>query len=144
MTAPVETLAADIRPQDIDAVFFDFDGVIAMAGPGAVVYCDPPYVPMSATANFTAYDGNRFTMADQERLASAFAGLARQGATGILSNSWTDETLELYARHGLYYGQVFCRRNINRNGAKRGPVPEIMVTTHPYNGDVEMPIAAHG
>ena len=28
MTAPVETLAADIRPQDIDAVFFDFDGVI--------------------------------------------------------------------------------------------------------------------
>lgn len=28
MTGPAETIAADIRPQDVDAVFFDFDGVI--------------------------------------------------------------------------------------------------------------------
>ena len=56
-------------------------------GPGAVVYCDPPYWPLSDTAYFTAYDGNPFRSNDQERLARAFAGLREQGATGVLSNS---------------------------------------------------------
>ena len=34
-----------------------------------------------------------------------------------------------------------CRRNINRNGAKRGAIPEIMVTTHEWANEAEMPLA---
>jgi DNA adenine methylase len=35
----------------------------------SVVYCDPPYAPLSATANFTAYHTNSFSPAEQARLA---------------------------------------------------------------------------
>ena len=87
--------------QDVMLYDIDFEGLLAMAGPGAVVYCDPPYWPLSDTAYFTAYDGNPFRSNDQERLARAFAGLREQGATGVLSNSWTEGTVDLYARRSL-------------------------------------------
>lgn len=108
----------------------DFSGVLAMAGEGSLVYCDPPYWPMSTTASFTAYDGQTFTTSDQQRLADAFGQLEARNAVGILSNSWTPETVELYESHGLYVDQVFCRRSINRDPSKRGPVPEVMVTNY--------------
>ena len=129
--------------QNVTLYDLDFEALLAMAGPGSVVYCDPPYWPLSDTAYFTAYDGNPFKSEDQERLAELFAGLRDQGAQGVLSNSWTDNTVELYRRHGLHIGQVFCRRNINRNASSRGPVPEIMVSTHLKHGDENaLPLAA--
>jgi DNA adenine methylase len=109
---------------------FDFESILEMAGPGAVVYCDPPYWPVSKTASFNCYDGLAFGVEEQERLAACFAALPDQGAYGILSNSWTDETLELYQRHGLYIDAVEARRSINSKGSGRGPVPEVMATTH--------------
>jgi DNA adenine methylase len=109
---------------------FDFESILEMAGPGAVVYCDPPYWPVSKTASFNCYDGLAFGVDEQERLAGCFAALPDQGAYGILSNSWTDETLELYERHGLYIDAVEARRSINSKGSGRGPVPEVMATTH--------------
>lgn len=109
---------------------FDFESILEMAGPGAVVYCDPPYWPVSKTASFNCYDGLAFGVEEQERLAACFAALPDQGAYGILSNSWTDETLELYERHGLYIDAVEARRSINSKGSGRGPVPEVMATTH--------------
>lgn len=105
----------------------DFSGVMAMAGEGSLVYCDPPYWPVSKTASFTAYDGQSFVEADQIRLAQAFEQLRERDALGILSNSWTPETVALYQEHGLFVDQVFCRRSINRDPSKRGPVPEVMV-----------------
>ena len=110
----------------------DFSGVLAMAGEGSFVYCDPPYWPVSTTASFTAYDGQTFTAMDQHRLATAFGELGRRGAIGLLSNSWTEETVELYQSHGLVVDQVFCRRSINRDASKRGPVPEVMVTNYDW------------
>ena len=79
----------------------------------------------------------------QQRLAKAFAQLPDQGAWGLLSNSWTDDTVALYEGEGLFHSQVLCRRSINRNAAKRGPVPEIMVTTHCWER-AEAGIAADG
>src|SRR5688572_9742254 len=42
----------------------DFRAVIAESGAGDFVYCDPPYVPASDTANFTGYARDGFTSAD--------------------------------------------------------------------------------
>ena len=128
--------------QNVTLYDIDFEGILAMAGPGALVYCDPPYWPMSSTANFTAYDGQSFKEDDQERLARAFRELRGQGAHGVLSNSWTSETVALYERHELFFSQVYARRSINRDASKRGPVPEIMVTTHPWEAVSERPKTA--
>lgn len=119
---------------------FDFESVLLMAGPGAVVYCDPPYWPVSKTASFNRYDGLSFAEAEQTRLAESFAALEAQGAYGVLSNSWTEETLALYARCGLFIDQVHCRRSINSRGDRRGKVPEVMVTTRPWAEVAEAPL----
>ena len=36
---------------------------------GDVIYCDPPYIPLSDTSSFTAYDTEGFTETDQQDLA---------------------------------------------------------------------------
>lgn len=105
----------------------DFEPVMARAGAGDAVYCDPPYWPMSQTANFTAYDGFPFVADDQQRLARAFSALAERGAFGLLSNHDVEPVRGLY--EGFEQRQVLVRRNINRNGRGRGPVPELLIST---------------
>lgn len=119
---------------------FDFESVLLMAGPGSLVYCDPPYWPVSKTSSFNNYDGLCFGVAEQTRLAESFAALEAQGAYGVLSNSWTEETLELYARFGLFIDQVHARRSINSRGDRRGKVPEVMVTTRPWAEVAKAPL----
>ena len=66
-------------------------------GPGDVVYLDPPYLPLSTTANFTAYsnDGG-FDMAKQTELADIAHDLAKKGATVLVSNHDTPVARALY------------------------------------------------
>ena len=46
----------------------DFELAFNQAKQGDVIYCDPPYSPLSNTANFTEYSGNTFTAHDHIRL----------------------------------------------------------------------------
>ena len=103
----------------------DFESIMAGAPRGAVLYCDPPYWPLSETSSFTAYDGFPFTSADQRRLAAAFHALPARGARGLLSNSSTPDTHGLYDTLDLRLVQV--RRSINRDVNGRGEVDEILV-----------------
>jgi len=56
------------------------------AGSGSVVYCDPPYAPLSATANFTAYHTNSFSMEQQQHLARLAETLADSRIPVLISN----------------------------------------------------------
>lgn len=47
----------------------DFRVVMSTAQAGDVIYCDPPYVPLSDTANFTDYAAGGFGPDDQRDLA---------------------------------------------------------------------------
>ncbi|MBX9723090.1 MAG: DNA adenine methylase, partial [Candidatus Obscuribacterales bacterium] len=64
-----------------------FDKVLEHAKKGDFVYFDPPYHPLSSTANFTSYTKNSFSAADQEHLAETFAELDKRGCLLMLSNS---------------------------------------------------------
>lgn len=75
----------------------DFETAIAKARDGDVVYCDPPYVPRSATASFTKYAQNDFGEAQHIALAEACRAAAARGALVVLSNSDTPLTREIYA-----------------------------------------------
>jgi DNA adenine methylase len=73
-----------LKPAEIVAA--PFDEVIQRAGPGDHVYCDPPYVPLNATAAFTSYAKDPFGLAEQKSLALASQRAAFRGATVVLSN----------------------------------------------------------
>ena len=102
----------------------DFAATMAIAQPGDVVYCDPPYVPLSTTANFTSYSAERFGAAEQEQLARLAADLAERGVTVVISNHDTPFTRAIYARARLTSLQV--QRSISCDGANRTRADELI------------------
>jgi len=104
-----------------------FDHVLNIAKKGDFVYFDPPYVPVSATANFTSYTGEGFDLEMQVRLRDVCDELDRKGVLWMLSNSHTDVVLDLYAeRYNIR--TVEASRAINCKGNGRGKVAEVIVS----------------
>ena len=113
-----------------------FEAVRAMATAGDFLYIDPPYAPLSRTANFTSYTRTPFEAADQRSLHALVVDLARRGCQVLLSNSTADEIAALYQNDaaraaGLRALRVPARRAINSNGARRGAVDEFLITNIP-------------
>lgn len=104
----------------------DFAKVLAQVKPNSLVYLDPPYVPLTATASFTSYTAVGFNKSDQECLAQSCQHLDRIGAKFIESNSDTELVHELYQQFNIK--TVYAKRNINANGKKRGAVAEVLIT----------------
>jgi DNA adenine methylase len=116
--------------QNADLEAGDFETAVAGAGRGDFIYFDPPYVPVSPTANFTAYARLGFAATDQARLAKLLRRLGKSGVTALLSNSDCAETRRLY--HRLPIVAVDVRRSINSDITKRGPVSELIVRSFSY------------
>ena len=108
----------------------DFEAVVADAGTDDFIYLDPPYVPLSATANFTAYARLGFGPADQDRLATLLRRLRAARVRALLSNSDCAETRRLYK--GLPLAVADVRRLVNSDSSKRGPVSELIVRSFAY------------
>lgn len=103
----------------------DYQAAVADAGPGDLVYFDPPYDPVTETANFTAYTGDGFSRDDQAALADTVRTLAARGCAVVLSNSDTPYIRSLY--RGLRVDRVRCPRAINSDPSRRGDVDEVLV-----------------
>ena len=97
---------------------------------GDFVYLDPPYNPMTSTANFTGYTGAGFTKNDQECLAKIFKDLDTRGCKILLSNSDTEYVKELYAEYAKNILQVTVRRNINSRASKRLGHTELLISNY--------------
>ncbi len=111
-----------------------FSDVRHAAEPGDFVYFDPPYAPLSATANFRGYTGRGFAAAEQAELQQLAIELARRGVNVLLSNSTAPEIVGLYEGNdeataaGLRAWRVPARRSVNSNAGKRGAVQELVVS----------------
>ena len=73
-----------------------FEQAARRARAGDFLYFDPPYVPLTATASFTGYTGQPFTLDDHRRLRDAAVDLARRGCHVIVSNSSAPVVAALY------------------------------------------------
>jgi DNA adenine methylase len=102
----------------------NFAATMAACQPGDVVYCDPPYVPLSGTANFTSYSANGFGWAEQTELARQAAILAHRGIPVIISNHDTAEVRQAYEAAEIETFEV--RRFISCNGSKRDKAAELL------------------
>jgi DNA adenine methylase len=109
----------------------DFLEIEEEAGPGDLVYFDPPYLPLSSTSNFTDYIKNAdyFGEDAQAELAGLFGRLARKGCLVMLSNSDTPLINELY--EGFHVHTIMAPRFINSKGDGRSAISELLITSFP-------------
>jgi DNA adenine methylase len=92
------------------------------------VYFDPPYIPLTKTANFTGYSRNGFDENLQRSLCDFCHRLNDRGIQFMLSNSSAPLVLELYKSFNIEY--VLASRAINSQANKRGQIPEAIVTNY--------------
>jgi DNA adenine methylase len=104
----------------------DYQTAVADARRGDFVYFDPPYDPLTVTANFTSYTSDCFGPEHQRALAETARALVARGCHVMLSNSDTLFIRSLYK--GFQIDRVKCARAINSNAAKRGDVDEVIIT----------------
>lgn len=116
--------------QGVQVSLHGFDVAVETASEGDFVYFDPPYVPLSATSNFTSYALDEFGEAAQQRLADVCKELDRRGCKIMLSNSDTPFVRELYKYDRFRIETVLAARRINRDKDKRGEVSEVVVLNY--------------
>lgn len=109
----------------------NFDYVLDYAEPGDVVYFDPPYEPMSPTANFAEYSAGGFDRDDQRALLETAQELRDGGVHVIISNSGV--MYDFYDEAGFDTGIEGATRAINSDADNRGEVEEIIATSVPQD-----------
>lgn len=92
------------------------------------VYFDPPYFPISATSNFTAYNRYTFKQEDHVRLRDTFVILANRGVKVMLSNSDCEFVRDLY--QGFNIQTILAARAINSKATRRGKITELLITSY--------------
>jgi len=107
----------------------DFSSIIKDAKKGDFVYFDPPYQPVSNTANFTSYTHRDFTEDDLERLADLANQLNSKGCNVMLSNS-NSKTVKKMFSSGWKIKEIKANRAINSNSQKRTGHKEIIIKNY--------------
>lgn len=124
--------------QKVDIHNASFETVLDHAKEGDLVYFDPPYVPVSQTANFTSYQANGFSINDQRRLRDVCIELTKRNIYTILSNSDTETVRDLFSPYSFEISEVLANRAINCNGSRRGKMTELIITNYPTERAIQL------
>jgi DNA adenine methylase len=108
----------------------DFESVLNDAKKGDLVYFDPPYQPVSDTANFTSYTHKSFTITDLKRLANLCLDLDSKGCKVLLSNSDSQEVAEMFTDKQWKIKKIEANRSINSNSKKRTGHFELLIKNY--------------
>lgn len=103
----------------------DYSIAFDKAKEGDVIYCDPPYLPINVTSNFTAYAGNAFNKDDQIQLVSCAEEARKNSIATLISNHDTDLAREIYSR-ATKLSTIEVQRSISQNSDGRVKISEIM------------------
>jgi DNA adenine methylase len=118
----VEITSFITRAKKCEFVCQSFEDTIRQCEKGDIIYCDPPYVPLSETAYFTSYSVDGFTKEQQELLAQ----LAEESDCKVLiSNHDTAFTRKLYRKADKIITKDI-QRYISGKGANRKAVKELL------------------
>ena len=91
-----------------------------------VVYCDPPYAPLTLTANFSSYTKTGFNQKDQEDLALLAHDLSKKNIPVVISNHDTVYTRNIYSLAKINNFDV--QRFIASKAANRIKAAELVAT----------------
>lgn len=126
--------AASNALKKVEVLNLDFDYILDYAKEGDICYFDPPYQPVSETANFTQYSKNGFGLEEQERLRDVCVKLHERGVSFVLSNSHSEGIRKLFEdTEGFRIERISARRSISSDASTRGEIPEILVSNVPQD-----------
>lgn len=108
----------------------DFESVLRDAKKGDLVYFDPPYQPVSSTANFTSYTTKDFTYDDLTRLAELCLKLDSKECHVLLSNSDSKEVSDIFSKKPWKITRIEANRSINSNSKKRTGHFELLIKNY--------------
>jgi len=91
------------------------------------IFLDPPYIPISSSADFKRYTKEQFYEDDQRELAREVDRLVDMGCKVMLTNSNHPLIYELYGKYKIEV--IHTKRNINSKGDKRKG-EDVIVTTY--------------
>jgi DNA adenine methylase len=109
----------NIKIKNVTFMCTDFRDLWKLIQKDDIVYCDPPYIPISKTSNFTNYSG-KFEIKDHEDLAKL-----AHGYNVIISNSDTEESRRIFKDANKII-QLTSKRNISGKSSSRGQINELM------------------
>ena len=115
-----------LQPRKISIKCQDFSSVLDEVKKGDFVYFDPPYQPVSKTANFTSYTNRDFNLDDLERLAELCHSLDSKGCQVVLSNSNTKEVKAMFDK-SWKIKEIEANRSINCDSKKRTGHSELVI-----------------
>ena len=118
------------KAQNAEFYCESYEECMQRADSRTVVYCDPPYAPLTATANFTAYHTNSFNLEQQVLLAQKAESLMKKRIPVLISNHRTPLTQEWY-KNAAETHIVKVRRSISSNGGTRKKVDELLALYRP-------------
>ncbi|EAU2154513.1 Dam family site-specific DNA-(adenine-N6)-methyltransferase [Salmonella enterica] len=91
----------------------------------AVIYCDPPYLPLSDKDSFTHYNGKSFTENDHRALVAHLIEVERlYGVKSVISNSDTEATRAIYSPFRLH--KLDVKRSVSASTEGRKKAPEVI------------------
>jgi DNA adenine methylase len=121
-------LAVNRVLQQAEIIAGDFEKCLEFAKLNDFVYFDPPYQPISETANFTSYTKENFSKEDQLKLFKTYQKLDERGCKVMLSNSYNDFIMNLYQQYKIKY--VSAKRAINSDANGRGEIRELLIINY--------------
>lgn len=110
----------------------DFRLSTKKAKSGDGVYFDPPYDPLTKTANFVAYSVEGFSRDLQVALYEEAKRLTDLGVRVVISNSSTPFINDMYKGKIFEIEQIPVRRSIAAMGTSRSPAPEVLISNLKY------------
>lgn len=120
--------AVNLFLQNVKIIQDSFESCLDFINDNTFIYLDPPYFPLSKTANFTSYTKENFTKVDQIKLKKLVDKLTERGCKVMLSNSKNEFILKLYEDYSIK--EVRARRAINSEALKRGEIKEVLILNY--------------
>lgn len=114
-----------LNNNDIRIIQGDYKKALAFARKRSFVFLDPPYVPLSTTANFTNYTVDDFGLKEQIELRDKCNELRKRGVRFIQTNSDCEIVRDLYKDYCIK--SVDVSRNINCKGTNRKGTKEVII-----------------
>ena len=122
----LRTISRTLQSKKISIKCQDFSSVLEDAKKDDFVYFDPPYQPVSKTANFTSYTNRDFNLDDLKRLAELCYDLDSKGCKVVLSNSNTKDVKSFFDK-SWKVKEIEANRAINSDSKKRTGHSELVV-----------------